>query len=56
MKIEEKLEKIRKIVGETVIFKLGMREPKKYDLLAVEVCYENIEVPQKNKEITQYIG
>lgn len=41
MEIENKLEKIRKIVGGTVIFNIGMKEPKKFDILGMSVCQES---------------
>ncbi len=41
--IEKKLEQIRRLVGKTVVFRIGMRKPKKYDILSMRVCYDDLE-------------
>jgi len=41
MEIVEKLKEIRKIVGSTVVFRIGMSELNKLDLLSMSVCQEN---------------
>ena len=62
---EQKLEKIRKIIGKTVIFKVGMRKPDQHDILGVDVIYgdeeQESEVITKKKSTPQqkipaYIG
>ena len=62
--LEVKLQKIREIVGGTIIFKIGIRDKKTIDILSVKKYFDNEEIPEEvtmksPKEISNnkdYIG
>ena len=54
--LSKKLEVIRKVIGETVIFKIGMKDEKRQDIINVNVLPpENDEEEEICEETVEYI-
>ena len=52
---EKKLESIRREIGETVIFSIGMNKSNKFDIIGIQVFPED-DKKEETPEVISYVG